>query len=348
MRIAAAALLALILIPVTTTTTTAAANTATTCRTVTAKVAMTAGGAADQRVAGTLCLPRGRATSVQLLIPGGFYGRAYWQMRGDRQRPSFVETMTAAGYATLAIDRLGTGASSYPPSARFRQDTHQIVIRQLIRQLREGRLGGPRFAKVVLVGHSLGSTLARTLAAAHPAEVDGVILTGESSVPNEAAFEQMGAGIYRAADDPRFAERGLDDGYLTTRPGLRATWFYHRPNADPQVIAADEAAKTTDVFPPGDSYTPPSINKSIQAPVLIVNGEHDKLLAGARSSSAALRSQEAPFYGPRARLETIVVPGTGHVLNAHRTAPHWFAQAREWVDRRVGGAAQGATNGAAR
>ncbi|MED7931683.1 alpha/beta fold hydrolase [Nonomuraea sp. LP-02] len=338
MRITTAALLALVSIPAISAP--AAANASPTCRTVSAKVAMTSGGSADQRVAGTLCLPRGRTATVQLLIPGGFYGQAYWRMRGDRQRPSYVETMTAAGYATLAIDRLGTGASSYPPSARFGQDTHQIVIRRLIQQLRQGRLGGARFAKVVLVGHSLGSTLARTVAAAHPAEVDGVILTGESSVPDEAAFEQLGAGIHRAADDPRFAGRGLDDGYLTTRPGLRAAWFYHRPNADPEVIAADEATKTTDVFPPGDSYTPPSINKHIQAPVLIVNGEHDKLLAGARTSSAALHAQEAPFYGPRAKLETVVVPGTGHVLNGHRTAPHWFARAREWADRHVGGAAR--------
>ncbi|MFF0250512.1 alpha/beta hydrolase [Streptosporangium sandarakinum] len=338
MRITTAVLLGLVSIPATPIP--VAAITAPACRPVSAKVAMTSSGPADQHVAGTLCLPRGHATTVQLLIPGGFYGQAYWRMHGDRQRPSYVETMTAAGYATLAIDRLGTGASSYPPSARFGRDTHQIVIRQLIRKLREGRLGGGRFAKVVLVGHSLGSTLARTVAAAHPAEVDGVILTGESSVPNEAAFEQMGAGIHRAADDPAFAGRGLDDGYLTTRPGLRATWFYHRPNADSKVITADEATKTTDVFPPGDSYTPPSINKHIQAPVLIINGEHDKLLAGARSSSAALHAQEAPFYSPRAKLETVVVPGTGHVLNGHRTAPHWFAQARAWADRRVGGAAR--------
>ncbi|MFI7702845.1 alpha/beta hydrolase [Nonomuraea sp. NPDC049480] len=338
MRITTAALLALVSIPATSIP--VAASAASACRTVSAKVAMTSSGPADQRVAGTLCLPRGHAATVQLLIPGGFYGQAYWRMRGDRQRPSYVETMTAAGYATLAIDRLGTGASSYPPSARFGQDTHQIVIRRLIRQLREGRLGGGRFAKVVLVGHSLGSTLARTVAAAHPAEVGGVILTGESSVPNEAAFEQVSAGIHRAADDPLFAGHGLDDGYLTTRPGLRATWFYHGPAADSKVIAADEATKTTDVFPPGDSYTPPSINKRIQAPVLIVNGEHDKLLAGARSSSAALHAQEAPFYSPRAKLETVVVPGTGHVLNGHRTAPRWFAQAREWADRHVGGAAR--------
>ncbi|GAA2309880.1 alpha/beta hydrolase [Nonomuraea roseoviolacea subsp. roseoviolacea] len=339
MRITTAVLLTLVSIPATSMIP-VAANAAPACRAVSAKVAMTAGGPADQRVAGTLCLPRGHAATVHLLIPGGFYGQAYWRMRGDRQQPSYVETMTAAGYATLAIDRLGTGASSYPPSARFRQDTHQIVIRQLIRQLREGRLGGGRFAKVVLVGHSLGSTLARTVAAAHPAEVDGVILTGESSVPDEAAIARMGAGIHRATDDPAFAGRGLDDGYLTTRPGLRADWFYHRPNADPKVIAADEAAKTTDVFPPGDSYTPPSINKRIQDPVLIANGEHDKLLAGARSSSAALHAQEAPFYGPRAKLETVVIPGAGHVLNGHRTAPHWFAQARAWADRRVGGAAR--------
>ncbi|MEV0388001.1 alpha/beta fold hydrolase [Nonomuraea sp. NPDC050643] len=317
-----------------------AANAATTtCEPIRADVAMTSGGPADQRVAGTLCLPRGRAATVQLLIPGGFYGQAYWQMRGDRRRPSYVETMTMAGYATLAIDRLGTGASTHPPSTRFTQDTHQIVVRRLIDRLRTGRIGGHRFAKVVLVGHSLGSTLARTIAAAHPAEVDGVILTGESSAPDQSAFEKMGAQIHRAADDPRFAGQGLDDGYLTTRPGMRATWFYHRPNTAPHAIAADEAAKTTDVFPPGDSYTPPSINKNIQVPVLIVNGEHDRLLLPARSS-AALRAQEAPFYGPRAKLEAMVVPDTGHVLNLHRTASTWFSKVRDWADRRVGGAAR--------
>ncbi|MFI0449473.1 hypothetical protein [Actinomadura sp. 6N118] len=68
---------------------------------------------ADQRVAGALCLPRGR--------------------------------------------RLGTGASAHPPSARFRLDTHQIILRQLIDQLRAGRLGG-RFAKVVPdTGHVLNA-----------------------------------------------------------------------------------------------------------------------------------------------------------------------------------------------
>ncbi|MGN9846294.1 hypothetical protein ACTMTI_50095 [Nonomuraea sp. H19] len=67
--------------------------------------------------------------------------------------------------------------------------------------------------------------------------------------------------------------------------------------------------------------------------------EHDRLRIPTRSS-AALRAQKAPFYGPRAKLEAIVVPGTGHVLNVHRTASGWFAKARDWADRRAGGAAR--------
>src|SRR5689334_5280582 len=87
------------------------------CRRITAKVAIAPGQPADQHIAGTLCVPRHRtATTVQLLLPGGFYGQAYWQLRGDPRRPSYAETMTGAGYATLAIDRLGTGRSSHPPS----------------------------------------------------------------------------------------------------------------------------------------------------------------------------------------------------------------------------------------
>jgi hypothetical protein len=53
-----------------------------------------------------------------VLVPGLTYGASYWNFPVDPARYSYVRAATAAGYATLAIDRLGTGASDHPPAAQ--------------------------------------------------------------------------------------------------------------------------------------------------------------------------------------------------------------------------------------
>jgi pimeloyl-ACP methyl ester carboxylesterase len=133
-------------------------------------------------------------------------------MRGDPDGPSYIEAMTAAGYATLAIDRLGAGRSSRPPSSRFGNQTHEFVIHQVIQRLRAGAIGGRAFERVILVGNSLGSTLARMVAVRFPGDADGLILTGETSTPNWAAFAAHEADYLPASQDPRFAGQDLDAG----------------------------------------------------------------------------------------------------------------------------------------
>ncbi|MER6950673.1 alpha/beta hydrolase [Nonomuraea sp. NPDC000554] len=311
------------------------------CGQVTVKVSMAAGGPADQRVAGTLCTPRGRQpATVQLLVAGGTYGQAYWSSRPAPRSPSYVEAMTRAGYATLAIDRLGTGRSSHPPSGSFRNETHPETVYQLLRGLRDGRVGGRGFERTVVVGHSLGAAVATKVAVDHPEVVDGVVLTGVATRQNDAAFEEFGKQIHQANRDPRFAGRGLDDGYVTTRPGSRADFFFHRPAMAPSTIARDEAAKEADVFPPFDAYPTPEEYKLIKAPVLIAVGRYDRLICGGTgsdcSSSAALLAQESPWYGAAAQVEAVVVPEAGHCLNLQRTAPAFFSSVRDWADRKIG------------
>src|SRR5690348_1463454 len=83
----------------------------TTCQDVTFPVTVVA---LQQTMAGTLCVPSG-AHPLQVLVPGGFYNRSYWDIALPPR--SYRLAMNNAGYAILAIDRLGTGASSEPPSA---------------------------------------------------------------------------------------------------------------------------------------------------------------------------------------------------------------------------------------
>lgn len=304
-------------------------------------VAMAPHGSPDQHVGGVLCVPPGpRAAVVQVLIPGGTYGLSYWSMRGAPDGPSYVEAMSAAGYATLAIDRLGAGRSSRPPSSRFEDQTHEFVVHQLIQQLRAGAIGGRAFERVILVGNSFGSTLARMVAVHYPGDADGLILTGETSTPNWAAFAAHEADYLPASQDPRFADQGLDDGYLVVQQGAKSRMFYHQPAADPSVMASDEAAPEPDVYPADPEYGSPALDREITLPVLIVVGQYDQLMCGEGatdcSSSAALLASEQKAYGPGAAVEAAVIADAGHALNLHTTAPVWFDIASDWMGRHFG------------
>ncbi|MFI7130019.1 alpha/beta hydrolase [Nonomuraea sp. NPDC050153] len=305
------------------------------CEQVSVAVPLTAGGPLDQRVAGTLCRPRGGAQAIQILVPGGTYDRSYWLRRGGNG-PSFAETMVRGGYAVLAIDRLGSGRSSWPAGTAMRPDSHQASLRQVVLAARQGTLDGQRYRRVVAVGNSVGSTIIRGVQIRHPDALDGIILTGESSTPNERAFEEFAGAIHPAAQDPRLASRKLDEAYYTTRPGTRADWFYHRPGARAAVISRDEATKEPDTFL--ESLPPVTDNRLIRVPTMIMVGQYDRLLCGEGAtdctSTAALQAQQKRWY-PDTPLEATLIPGTGHVLTLHRTAPASSAQALDWVRRNV-------------
>ncbi|WP_020386542.1 alpha/beta hydrolase [Kribbella catacumbae] len=302
------------------------------CKTVEIPVAMSAGKPRDAKIAGTLCRPLGRDRGVlQVLIPGGGYDRNYWSWRGDPRGPSYVEAMNRAGYATFALDRIGTGKSSAPPSSAFAPDSQTYTIHQGLRALGHQR--------IVLVGNSLGSTIARMIAVHYPADVDGLILTGESSTPNWAAFEQLGADYITAGQHPLLASRNLDDGYGVLRPGVRRSWFYWGPTAASHVVARDEANPEPDVFPSDPEFGSVLLNRKIKVPVLVVVGQHDRLICGPGasdcSSSTALLAGERPYYAPTADLQALAVPNTGHVLNLHQTAPTFYPHLAHWTNSHI-------------
>lgn len=300
------------------------------CKELEIPVAMSAGRPVDATISGTLCRPRGRDRGVlQVLIAGGGYDRNYWSWRGDPRGPSYVEAMNRAGYATFAFDRIGTGKSSAPASGAFAPDSQVSTAHQVLRAFGDRR--------VVVVGNSLGSTIGRMIAVHHPEDVDGLILTGESSTPNWPVFEQLGADYITAAQHPLLADRKLDDGYGVLRPGVRGSWFYWGPAAAKSVVARDEANPEPDVFPSDPEFGSVLLNRKIKVPVLVVVGEHDRLICGQGasdcSSSAALLAGERPYYAPTADLQALVVPDTGHVINLHQTAPAHYRHLVRWASR---------------
>jgi pimeloyl-ACP methyl ester carboxylesterase len=312
---------------------TEALNPAVTCQEVRFPVSLQAGQAANYEVVGKLCSKPNGKNVVHLLLSGATYGNVYWDFPLFPQFYSYVRSLTNAGYATLNIDRIGIGASSRPPADQVTIQANAFVTHQLVQALRDGRIGS--FSKVILVGHSLGSGIALS-AQAQFGDADGLILSGFLHAAGPG-FAQVPTLIHPAQNDPRFASQNLPDGYLTTIPGVR-TAFYFTPVADPNVIARDEQTKETITVGEANTFPPLVFSatnpQSINVPVLYVIGSRDNVFCTPPQCSEA--QLEPNLYPAGAQVEVRVLPGTGHSLNLHFTAPVFYGIAREWSDRLFG------------
>src|SRR5260370_14639150 len=115
-------------------------------------------GPANQTLWGQLCY-RGPAepATVQLLVHGATYNHLYWDFPYGGGYYSYVNTATAAGYATFNIDRIGDGVSSRPPSSQLDLNSGAVALHDGINALRTGAVDGHAFQHVILFGHSIAS-----------------------------------------------------------------------------------------------------------------------------------------------------------------------------------------------
>jgi pimeloyl-ACP methyl ester carboxylesterase len=291
------------------------------------------------QVYGELCRPRhGGKTSkiVQLLVPGSTYNHSYYDMPVQPYRYSYVTKALRAGYSTFNIDRLATGKSTLPPSSLYTLESGSQAIHQVITQLRAGGIGHRKFAKVVWVGHSLGSSMAWDEAEKYN-DVDAFVLTGMSHVvrdePPSAGPGQEIPFEIKAMDDPKFRGKVSDPGYLTTNAGMRR-FFYYEPNADPAVIEADERLKDLSTAADSSGSNPPpaqSPSRSIKVPTLLVVGDHDQYCTTGVCTPASMLAHERPYYSDEADLNAIVVPDSGHAVQLHKNAPTTNTAILQWV-----------------
>jgi pimeloyl-ACP methyl ester carboxylesterase len=286
-------------------------------------------------------MPAGRSPSVlQVLVHGGTYSSAYWDLPGFNDQYSYSKAMNAAGYATLAIDQLGVNRSSHPASALLTEDAQAKAVHDVVQAARDGLLGNP-FERIALVGHSIGSITA-VVEAAEYHDVDGVVLSGLSHSPGAVGLARLATYARPALLDAAVSDQipPLDLGYLSA-PGSRAV-FYGSGDADPAVVTTDEALRSPlsavqlATFP---EYL--FLTSSIDVPTLLADGQDDVMFcAGGGGGSLTdctnadtLHMAEAPFFAPAAHLQTFVLPGAGHIVNFSLNAQAWFAAARQWFDR---------------
>ena len=314
-----------------------AAERATTCRAV--SVPFTVGDQSGP-IAGTLCVPPG-ASTVQLLVHGWTYEQHYFDWPDQPETYSYARAANAAGYATLAIDRLGSGASMRPISLFHTFQAGVNAMHTVVQALRDGSLGSP-FHKVIAVGHSLGSMTVSHEAGQYK-DVDALITTGFShSINYLSTFPRVVGRDYPARSDPKFAGTISDPAYLTSMPGTRK-YFYHEPNVDPAVVERDEELKSTgslvELATLG-TYNLLNVDRTLEIPVLALNGQKEPFFCGLQAadctSDESLAAHERPWYGPGAVVEAATIPDTGHNTAIEKTAPFSARRMLEFCDKYVG------------
>ena len=175
-----------------------------------------------------------KVTTLQILTHGGTLDCSYWDIAPDY---SYVDAAVAAGYATLSYDRLGTGQSDHPDPLQIVQLPIQIEIAHaLVQKARRAEIGGRSFAKVVGVGHSLGSGLTQGVAAKYPQDFDALILQGTSTNFGYSFTGIASEDQHIANTDPSGRFKSLENGYHTPANVQFALQFafYRYPNYDPK------------------------------------------------------------------------------------------------------------------
>jgi pimeloyl-ACP methyl ester carboxylesterase len=329
---------------VTTQATAMAATASISCRNVNIPVSLTAGAPKNYSIFGVMCEPgSGHTSTVQVLVPGGTYDHIYWDMPYQNGRYSYLRYAAQHGYTALAIDPIGTGQSSHPLSALLTLGVNAFTVHEIVQGLRANGLGSSPYAKVMLVGHSYGSFTSWVEAATYK-DVDAVLDTGALHGINPVGAAEIAANLSEAAYlDPSGRFHGYDPAYLTTWPNTRGSFFYNAANADPKVIALDEATKAAFAATELATFPLPialGTTENINVPVLIAAGQKDAIFCGLTaddcSTSASLLKSEAPYFAPAACLRSYVLPNAGHDVNLHLNSTDFYAVAIAWSNEVVG------------
>ena len=151
---------------------------------------------------------------LQIALHGGSYNHQYWdaaELNGHEY--SYARYMACRGFAVLALDNLGAGASSRPDGDLVTLPVEARALHQIIQGLRAAPAGAA-FRKIVLVGHSMGSAQA-VFEQGTFHDADGLVVTGWSNTPHPVRFP---ADLLAVLFGAPYATRRLGCGPCSSTP----------------------------------------------------------------------------------------------------------------------------------
>src|SRR5262249_52521186 len=199
--------------------------------------------------------------------------------------------------------------------------SNSTALHNVVQALRAGQVQGPggskpAFTKVVLVGHSYGS-FTSLIEASRFTDVDAVVLTGYTHKVNSREPFVIESNFHPAAQDPKFADSGLDPGYITPKPGTHKMLYYDPgKDVDPMIIQRDEATKGTVTQEEIMNYLAvENTQLDINVPVLEVNGTLDGIFCNQESAdmgtdcsiAAKVAEQEKSFFPQAPSVDGVMI-----------------------------------------
>jgi pimeloyl-ACP methyl ester carboxylesterase len=261
--------------------------------------------------------------AVLVCWPGGSYDRRYWQFDAVPGY-SFADYMAARGFAVLAADHLGTGASSRPIDV----DGVDIAClaaaaAEVARQLRHQFPGVP----LVGVGHSLGGCVTVVAQAEHRC-YDAIANLGYTHGEKDAVAADVGdAGGARAVavEQAKAFFEDWDAGYATAPREPNRAWLY-TSDTPAQVVAADDATVTPwprQTYVDGllAGYGGPFAAK-VQSDVFLGFGEHD---------IPDRPHDDVSFYAGSPDVTLFVLAGAAHCHNFAPTRAQLWERLGRWA-----------------
>lgn len=274
----------------------------------------------------------GTRPSATLLLHGLSYGEFFWRF-GAVAGYDTTHELARAGHVSVAVDRLGYGASRGPGGAAICLGAQADIAAQITAALKRGayELTAERpvaFSRVALIGHSIGGLVAE-LAAASFDGIDALgILSYADLGASPLAVTTVGAASTTclAGGDP--AEPGF--AYFGATPAEFRAAHLNAPT-DPDVADAASTMRPRD--PCGDllTITPALVggqlaSGSVHGPVLVLAGIQDALFP-----PPAAELQAARMMAAGATVTEKVIPGTGHAITLGRSAPAVRAELSSWL-----------------
>jgi pimeloyl-ACP methyl ester carboxylesterase len=236
----------------------------------------------------------GEASAPAILLLHGFSSTALaWRNVGEA---------LASRYHVVALDQRGHGASDWDAQRHYTIDDFVADARAVSQEL--------HLAPFVLIGHSMGGSIAYTYAAVHPEDVSRLVI--EDSAPRPAddtrpRMQPMQAPVFASRDEvaasvreanPRMAQDVLEqrvDVYYVQRPD--GTWGYRADVAGVRGALASQ---------PGYETLWQHVH-SIQCPTLVVRAGQEP--AGITPRTVHLLREANP------RIEVVTVPDAGHNIH---------------------------------
>ena len=270
----------------------------------------------------------------------------------------FAEYLTAHGFAVVGHDHLGHGTSVPPGGTRLwfgPKGSWDWLIQDLytIRREAETRFGakiGDAFPEIpcFLLGHSMGSFVARTYLIRRPGTVDGCVLTGTGQPP--AALLRFGYALS--------LEEGARLGETSVSPVSVALAFgaYNRPFEPVRTVydwmSADEENIDTFLDSPlcGGSPTVGLLREMLSGlleigkpsnlrrmnpdtPILLLSGAADPV----GDMGKGVRRVERAFRRAGVRdVSMALYPGLRHEILNERPRYEIYADIRRWMEARIG------------